>query len=187
MLATIITFEDVLCNGENSVSEIVEKIYHQKGHVRFKTILKTLEFLRQRNFLENADQVEWDNEKDLSQSFLAVKSLFSYSFGKSLFSGSPHTAVFYILSMAIILSSILSLQTFSGFWLDASFLKFNNSYTHGLFASVVIASSLLTLKGLFKTILLLKKTFASFDRNIHQFKQYVYITNQDICNSCSLS
>src|SRR5580700_1259537 len=64
----------LLCGGQYTLREIVEKIYRKQGSVPFRAILQTLYSLHSGGFLENSDklnEVAW-----LSQQQLLRKHLF---------------------------------------------------------------------------------------------------------------
>src|SRR5690606_16190996 len=114
----------LLCNGNHTVQEIVEMIYHRKGHVQFKSVFRTLRYLRDREFLVNGDRLQLPEDPLRSEKsdFLQVKPIFELPIGRRIFNDRERPALFYIIAMLSILSAILSFQLMTEGWLSFNFL-----------------------------------------------------------------
>ena len=158
----------VLCNGEYSIGEIIEKLYHRKAGVQFKSLFKTLIYLKKRGFLENGSDLDINNPNDeeMEKNLLTVKPLFEISIGKRIFSEKERPLLFYICSMVTVVLSILSFQHFSKNWLSLDFLKIENSYATGIAFLFIFSSLLLSIKNFFKCLLLLFLTGRAYNFNL---------------------
>jgi CRP-like cAMP-binding protein len=150
----------LLCQGEYTIADIVERIYHSKGAVHFKLIYKTIYHLKDRGFLLNGEDL-----KDSSQTrhhnesqFINLKSLFELNLGYRIWGRQERPVFFYAIAMLTILMAVLTLQTFHPSWLSFDFIKINGSYLKGLGFTIVWASLLLSAKHLFKCFMLLLLT-----------------------------
>lgn len=144
----------VQCNGERTVGEIIENIYHQKGVVQFRLIFKALQYLGERGFLENGHELELPDTNFSEQvDFHSIKPSWSFPIGRRIFNDQQHPSLFYGLAMLIILTSIFSLQNLNWSWAQMEFFRIDGSYFFGLVFFSVTASFLLSFKNIFKTLL----------------------------------
>lgn len=155
----------LLCTGEYSVSEIIELIYHRKGTIQFKNIYKTLIFLKERDFLENADELELpaDNSPGTSVNFFSIQPLFEFSIGRRIFNKKDQPILFYILAMLSITIALFSLQRLNKESLSMIFLSINTSFLQGLFFLMIGTSILLSIKNIYKCLLLLLLTGRAYN------------------------
>jgi CRP-like cAMP-binding protein len=155
----------LMCNGEHSVGDIIETIYHRKGSIQFKSIYRTLTYLKSRGFLENGDDLEVSKTVDSIDEFqfLTFKPFFEISIGKRIFNESEKPLAFYVLSMIAIVSAILSLQHCNLKWLSLYFLHNNNSFLSGLIFVAFTSSVLLSAKNFFKGMLLIFLTGRAYN------------------------
>jgi CRP-like cAMP-binding protein len=98
----------LLCGGQFTIREIVEKIYRKQGAVPFRTLLETLYMLNSRGFLENADGLierPWLTKQQL------IKRKMHYDFRSNaiILGPGPQPIVFYVLSMAVFVLSAICL------------------------------------------------------------------------------
>ena len=144
----------VQCNGQRTVGEIVENIYHQKGVVQFRLIFKALQYLAERGFLENGHELQLPESHLSNQvSFHSFKPNWSFPIGRRIFNDKQHPGLFYGLAMLIIITSILSFQNMSWAWAQMEFFRIDGSYLYGLVFFTFTASFLLSFKNIFKTLL----------------------------------
>lgn len=155
----------LLCNGEHSVGEIIEKIYHNRGTIQFKAIYKTLIYLKERGFLENGSELETDqiSDKNPEQQFIAFQPLAELPIGKRIFNEKARPKLFYFTAMLVLLTAILSLQRVDSTWLDFRFLSIENSYARGLLFLFLATSVLLSIKSFYKCLLLIFLTGRAYN------------------------
>ncbi|OFZ12520.1 MAG: hypothetical protein A2Z20_11440 [Bdellovibrionales bacterium RBG_16_40_8] len=155
----------LLCNGEHTVGEIIERLYHRKGAIQFKTIYKTLIYLRDRGFLENGEElIVHDKQESINNTrFFSFKPFFEIEVGKRIFSGEPRLLHFYFTSMITILTAILSFQMIESSAVTLKFFNLSNSFVQGLFFLFITSSILLTIKNLFQCLLLLYLTGRAYN------------------------
>ncbi len=158
----------LLCDGSRSVGEIVELIYHKRGTVQFRSLFKTLVYLKDRGFLLNPDQLELpnQNEQKFHLNFLQLNSLFELSIGQRIFNEKDRPLLFYIFSMFSILTAILTINSFEWEWLILSFIYLDDSFITGGLFLFCGASILLSLKNFFKCFLLLFLTGRAYNFRI---------------------
>ncbi len=156
------------CNGELTVGDIIENIYHQKGSVQFKAIFKTLVHLQERGFLENGQDLVLPQRESTSKTveFLSFKPLWNFYLGRRVINDAEHLFAFYSLSMLICIGAILSFQDFSKQWLTLEFLRVNASYLWGLGFLFVGSSILFSAKNILKCVLLLFLTGRAYNFGI---------------------
>jgi|GEM_PF-5939327 len=98
----------LLCGGQYSIREIVEKIYRKQGAVPFRAILETLYTLHSRGFLENSDQLR-DRPWLMKQELIRKKVFHDFQSDVVVFSPGANALVFYALSMITLLLSAFCL------------------------------------------------------------------------------
>lgn len=157
----------LLCNGEHSVAEIIELVYQRKGTIQFKAIFRTLNYLKSRGFLQNGDDLEVTDPSETIREFhfISLRPLFELPIGRRIFNEKNYPFLFYISSMFTIISAILCFQWASAKWFNLGFLQINGSFTSGLIFTFFMASALLTLKGLFKCLMLIFLTGRAYNFN----------------------
>ena len=104
----------LLCSGQFTVREIVEKIYHKQGIVPFKSILTAIHLLRQGGFFENGDQLILSPHL---QSWMEPRGdnwRLSWRFGQRISAARQEPVIFYLLTLVVLLGSIFGLQHFPG-------------------------------------------------------------------------
>lgn len=154
------------CNGQYTVGEIIESIYHRKGNIQFKSIYKTLSYLKERGFIENGDELDLPTQTVTGTDttpFLTFRPLFEMSISNRIFNESEKPHAFYLFSMIAIVGAILSLQHADHDWLSFHFLKTGGSYWSGILYVFFTSSILLTAKNLFKCLLLLFLTGRAYN------------------------
>jgi len=102
----------LLCSGNFSVREIIEKIYKKQGAVPFKSILQAVHILHQGGFFENGDELEFHPQLN---SWMDAKSSswhLSWRFGQRIVASSHSPTTYYIVTLVALVVSILGLQHF---------------------------------------------------------------------------
>lgn len=95
----------LLCGGQYSIREIVEKIYRKQGAVPFRAILETLYTLHSRGFLENSDQLRerpWLTKQELTRK----KIHYDFRSDLIIFGPGASPVAFYLFSMVALLVSV---------------------------------------------------------------------------------
>ena len=111
----------LLCSGQFTVREIVEKIYKRQGSVPFRSVLGALYRLHQGGFFENGHELEFSLHL---QSWMApTKRLnrWAWRFGRRIEASGRHVKAYYGLTLVILLLSVVGLQYFPDRPLDLFF------------------------------------------------------------------
>lgn len=171
------------CNGEYTIAEIIENIYHQRNTIQFKLIYRTLLQLKERNFLVNGDDLEIETQTESKRNrFLSFSPLWQFYLGRRIVNEGKHPLLFYFLSMCACVLAILSFQEIESGTLSLGFFRIENSYLFGLNFLIVGASVLLSLKNIFKAILLLFLTGRVYNVSLtfNGFALYVRATSDSL-------
>lgn len=158
----------IRCDGKLSVAEIIEQLYHSGGSVQFKSIYKTLNYLRERGLLENGKDLELPShahgERAYRDSdFISFQPFYELPVGNRIFREVTRPTLFYAIAMLTILSAILSFQLVQKSWFSLAFLNISDSYLIGLAYIFLTSSVLLSLKNLFKCLLLILLTGRAYN------------------------
>ena len=157
------------CNGQLSITEIIENIYRKKNTIQFKLIYQTLASLKEKGFLENGielNQIESLHFEKENQQFMSFTPLWNFYLGRRIVNDSTHPILFYFFSLLVCVGAILSLQSFSQSWFEFSFLKIDNSYAIGFVYIFICSSLLLSAKNIMKCVLLLFLTGRAYNLSI---------------------
>jgi CRP-like cAMP-binding protein len=148
----------ILCNGQRSMREIVEKIYKRQGAVHFKTIFGAVYRLKEKGFFENGSELLYSKSNfrfiDSGKSIF-YRPLAEIYFGQRISNEETHPLVFYLISMTTIALAILGMQSMDSEFLNVKFLRVEGSYALGVLYVFGLSSILLSAKSLLKTLLLL--------------------------------
>ncbi len=148
----------ILCNGQRSMKEIVEKIYKRQGVVHFKTLFGAVYRLKEKGFFENGSELLYSKSNfrfvDSGKSIF-YRPLAEIYFGQRISNEETHPLAFYLISMATIVLSIFGMQSMNSELLNVKFLRVEGSYTLGVLYVFGLSSILLSAKSLLKTLLLL--------------------------------
>lgn len=152
-----------LCNGKNTVKEIIEKIFSKQKSVGFRSICLTLLNLKRQGFLENGQDLE-------DPGFGILKKTKANTFTRILFPTKEMSLVkkisyekvnqvgFYFLSIFLISTSLSLLSSSDLHLLDTPLAWIQGSFSLGILFVFGFSSLLLTLKTLMKILLLLSRT-----------------------------
>lgn len=170
----------LLCNGEYTVAEIIESIYHRKGNIQFKSVFKTLVHLKERNLLVNGKDLEVPPSITAlhNMNFLSIRPFWDAIIGRRIMSEKEHPQLFYFLAMTVILSAIFSFQFFTSNWFQLPFLSLSDSYAQGILFTFFAGSFLLSAKGLLKCTLLLFLTGRAYNFGIAFNGLFLYLRTQ---------
>lgn len=100
----------LLCSGQFSVREIVEKIYKKQGLVPFKSILTAIHVLHQGGFFENGSDLELSSDL---QSWMEPKHSrwnLSWIFGQRIVADNPSSAVYYVATLLVMITAMFGTQ-----------------------------------------------------------------------------
>jgi CRP-like cAMP-binding protein len=147
-----------LFNGENSIQDIVAKMYENEGQVSFNSIIKAIHLLQGAGLLEEMEtkMADFKSSKaphEQAQPFL-IKHLFQISLFRNLHFPYKNDILFLITAVCFI--AVLFTPGGYSFW-DiklGSFLKYNNHYHQAFLKFAIMTSTLISLKAFLKYILL---------------------------------
>lgn len=171
------------CNGEYTVAEIIENIYRQRNTIQFKLIYHTLIELKERNFLENGDDLEISGQIESKRNhFLSFSPLWQFYLGRRIVNDGEHPFLFYLFSMAACVLAILSFQELDSSALTLEFFQVHDSFLYGFNFLIIGSSILLTLKHIFKGMLLLFLTGRVYNVSLtfNGFALYVRVTSDSL-------
>jgi len=137
----------LLCSGQFSVREIVEKIYKKQGAVPFKSILMAIHVLHQGGFFENGEQLVLSSDL---QSWMEPKRSrwnLSWRFGQRIVADKRSPTTYYVATLCMLVLGLLGLLIFPSSPLEMieSWI-FTLGKMDALFKLAVASSLLLTIK-----------------------------------------
>ncbi len=157
-------YKDILYlfDGNNTIKEIVSKIYELQGKVSFNAIITSLRLLKERDMIENLD-IAFESLKIEKNPYeekisLLLRPIFEFNMFNKLVLEPKKQILFLLLSFLIfILASLGIISSSQGIWTidPAKFGIFNYSYAYAFFKFFAISSLLITLKTLVKMFLLM--------------------------------
>ena len=154
----------LLCSGQFTVRQIVEKIYRKQGVVPFKWILSAMHALHQGGFFENADELSLSPQLESWVSPKKTRWHLSWRFGQRIVADQLSPASFYALTLAFMIFAILGLQYF-----PASPIKMVEAWCEdaeffsGLWSLLLFSSAVQTLRYIFCGIQLLLLTGKAYN------------------------
>lgn len=154
----------LLCSGQFTVRQIVEKIYKKQGAVPFKWILSALHALHQGGFFENAEELVLSEHLESWVTPKRSRWHFSWRFGQRIVADSKSSVAFYGLTLAALIFAMLGLQYF-----PPSPVKMVESWTQdvdlvsGLWTLFVFGSVMQTLRYLLCAVQLLLLTGKAYN------------------------
>jgi CRP-like cAMP-binding protein len=142
------------CRGDRTVAEIVESIFKDKGTIQFKSVIKALGILRERNLLVNGHDLELpDDHKVSDQHLWPLLPELRFALRVRLFAKHERPVLFYILATATILTAIFALGQIPDEWSNLRFSRISESYLLGLPYLFVTLSFVLALKAVLRATL----------------------------------
>ena len=84
-------------------------------------------------FLKMGNELELPESHLENQiSFHSIRPNWHFAIGRRIFNDNKHPAIFYVMAMGIILTSILSVQNLNWSWAQLQFFRVEGSYLYGL-------------------------------------------------------
>jgi CRP-like cAMP-binding protein len=157
----------LLCSGQFTVRQIIEKIYRKQGAVPFKWILSALHSLHQGGFFENAEELTLSSQLESWVSPRRSRWHFSWRFGQRIETDQVSPTSFYALTLILLVCAILGLQNFpsapmkmfEGWIQETDFLV-------GLLNLFLISSAVQTFRFIFCGVQLLLLTGKAYNVSI---------------------
>ena len=141
----------LLCSGQFSVREIVEKIYKKQRAVPFKSILMAIHVLHQGGFFENGDELVLSSDL---QSWMEPKRSrwnLSWRFGQRIVADKRSPTVYYAATLGVLILALFGFQLFPATPLQmAENWAFGIGKIDGLFSLLFATSAVLTSKHLLR-------------------------------------
>jgi CRP-like cAMP-binding protein len=157
----------LLCSGQFTVRQIMEKMYRKQGAVPFKWILSALHSLHQGGFFENSEELTLSSQLE---NWVAPKTSrwhLSWRFGQRIVTDQLSPASFYALTLVLLVLSILGLQHFpaSPFKMVEAWVQENDLFTC-LWSLFAISSVVQTIRYIFCGIQLLLLTGKAYNVSV---------------------
>ncbi len=154
----------LLCSGQFSVREIVEKIYKKQGLVPFKSILMAIHVLHQGGFFENGHQLVLSSDLQNWMEPKRNRWNLSWTFGQRIVADHRSPSFYYVSTLLVLIAALLGSQLLPIGPLSLA-ESWSSSFTKGeVFFHLVLASSLLmTIKFLFRGLQLLMLTGKAYN------------------------
>ncbi len=157
----------LLCSGQFSVREIVEKIYKKQGAVPFKSILKAIHLLHQGAFFENGHELVLNSNLRSWMDPRAKHWTLSWRFGQRIVADRRSPSAFYFFTLFLLIGSLFGLQSF-----PVTPLETLENWTKGqdlwraVIGLIACSSLIQTLRHLFRGIQLLLLTGKAYNVSI---------------------
>jgi CRP-like cAMP-binding protein len=104
----------LLCSGQFTVRQIVEKIYRKQGAVPFKWVLSALHSLHQGGFFENSEELHLNSNLESWVSPKKSRWHISWRFGQRILADQASPSSYYVLTLGLLVFALLGLQYFPG-------------------------------------------------------------------------
>lgn len=133
----------LLCSGQFTVREIIEKIFKKQGTVPFRAILKTIHILHEGGFFENGAELELN--ANLRSWMERKRDYFSLSwrFGQRIVASNSYPVAFYAVTMGILVLSLFGLQELPSSPLQFISQWLNDESPLSVWLKIFVCSSLL--------------------------------------------
>ena len=102
----------LLCSGQFSVREIVEKLYKKQGAVPFRSMLQAMHLLHQGGFFENGDELILNTHLNSWMEPRRNAWSLSWRFGQRIVADRRSPMAYYVVTLAILIGALLGLQSF---------------------------------------------------------------------------
>ncbi|MBX3022308.1 MAG: cyclic nucleotide-binding domain-containing protein [Bdellovibrionales bacterium] len=157
----------LLCSGQFSVREIVDKVYKKQGAVPFRSMLTAIHLLHQGGFFENGDQLALSPHLQSWMEPRRSRWHLSWRFGQRIAAAHRSPLAFYFLTLGLLLTSIFGLQFFPGnIFADAQSWSSERSWTELMLALLAASSVLQTWRYLLCGIQLLLLTSKAYNMSL---------------------
>jgi CRP-like cAMP-binding protein len=155
----------LLCSGQFSIRQIIEKFYKKRGTVPFKSILKAIHALHQNGFFENGDELSLN---PYLQSWMEPRTTrpwnLSWRFGQRIMADQHAPSVFYILTLLLLAGSMIGMQELPLQPMNlVQSLFVNSSAAEALFQLLICSSILQTGRHIIRGIQLLLLTGKAYN------------------------
>lgn len=100
----------LLCSGQFTVREIIEKIYKKQGAVPFRSLLIGIHLLHQGGFFENGDQLTLSSHLQSWMEPRKNRGHFAWTFKQRLDSRKRHPMAYYAMTLGLMVIGLLGLQ-----------------------------------------------------------------------------
>jgi cAMP-dependent protein kinase regulator len=154
----------LLCSGQFSVREIVEKIYKKQGAVPFKSILKAIHLLHQGGFFENGEDLVLNSHLRSWMELKESRWHISWRFGQRIVADRRSPVGYYCVTLSLLVGALLGLQSFPGSPLQRATARIAGPEFWPLCVTLLVVSSLLqTARYLLRGIQLLLLTGKAYN------------------------
>ena len=157
-----------LCNGNNTVRDIIEKIYKKQKTVRFRETCELILTLKKRGFFENGKELEIDNSVLVQQGAFksaleAINEASSFTLLEKICLRLNTAKAFPFVALIFMgIGLYLGLNAVMDFKFESTF-RVNNSYMLGLGLFFGLFSFMMTVKTAVKTVFLIMATNSAFE------------------------
>ncbi|MGZ3722099.1 MAG: cyclic nucleotide-binding domain-containing protein [Bdellovibrionales bacterium] len=102
----------LLCSGQFSVREIVEKLYKKQGAVPFRSMLQAMHLLHQGGFFENGSELTLNTHLHSWMEPRHNRLNFSWRFGQRIVADRKSPMAYYVVTLAVTIGAFFGLQMF---------------------------------------------------------------------------
>lgn len=154
----------LLCSGQFSVREIVEKLYRKQGAVPFRSILQAMHLLHQGGFFENGNELTINTHLHSWVESKHARWSLSWRFGQRIVADRKSPIAYYALTLAVLVGAILGLQMFppAPLTLIEGWLE-GKDFFHGLLKFLICSSLVQSARYLLRGIQLLLLTGKAYN------------------------
>jgi CRP-like cAMP-binding protein len=100
----------LLCSGQFTVREIIQKIYKKQGAVPFRSLLMGIHLLHQGGFFENGDQLSLSSHLQSWMKPRNSQRSLSWTFKQRLDGQRRYPMTYYALTLGLVVTGLLGLQ-----------------------------------------------------------------------------
>lgn len=164
------------CNGRQTLSEIIHKLYQIRGYVKIKQILYTLNLLKENGFLKNPEGFKI-NKKESGNYLPQFQYKLSFPIIRRIFNDKKHPVVFYFIAMGLTISALFALFQIKAFQ-NISEINYSSSF----FGFFIAGSLILSFKSIIKLSLQMLLTGRSYNLslNLTPFGLHTDVSNQSL-------
>lgn len=133
----------LLCSGQFSVREIVEKIYKKQRAVPFRSILMAIHVLHQGGFFENGEDLVLSSNLQSWMEPRRSRWHLSWRFGQRIEAAAKAPGIYYVITLSLLVLSLFGLQLFPSSPLKLIEAWIDQNSVLGMVGSLLLASSIL--------------------------------------------
>lgn len=154
----------LLCGGQFSVRQIVEKIYQKQGAVPFKSILRAIHVLHQGGFFENGNELTLNSHLRSWMEPRGGHWNLSWRFGQRILADRRAPVAFYAVTMILLVTSLFGMQEMPGHPLSLLRELFVKGAVADVIVRFLICSSIVqSVRHVFRAIQLLLLTGKAYN------------------------